>query len=346
MNTIGGKLAIRKALFNEYPLPSNPKPYFDNAIAMMQSIRSKNRFCADSFRMFRRNPRLFSLDDFESKFLASLLNQGYAVAPSFFSKAIIDRIYAKADKIFSDEKFKRENEESSAPASPPENVIRTIQGVRERTTELVEPLASIPDVLDIAFHETLLKIAAHFFLHIPRLYRVSLVRHYPHHRPKCLAGGQSESDCITSLNFLINLVDNDDTCGPFVFVPGIYNCLTGDSRERTETDSHFAGQTPPPNDEPLSPRSKWMMLRGERGSVVALPGSGKRGSVWSYPADVTNRPRTSIMIHISGYRVGAKPVLGQNRMLKWNFDRMTGLQQMFAHPALVDQPLPRLAKAG
>jgi len=346
MNAIGGKLAIRKALFNEYPLPPSHKPYFDNAITMMQSIRSKNRFCADSFRMFRRNPRLFSLDGFESQFLASLLNQGYAVAPSFFSKEIIDRIYAKADKIFSDEKLKRENEESSAPASPPENTIRTIQGVRERTTELVEPLASIPDVLDVAFHESLLKIAAHFFLHIPRLYRVSLLRHYPHHRPKCLAGGQPESDRCTSLNFLINLVDNDDACGPFVFVPGIYNCLTLDSPRRTETDFSFAGQPSPPTHEPLPPRSKWVMLRGQRGSVVALPGSGKRGSIWSYPTDVTNRPRTSIMIHISGYDVGDKPVIKQNRMLKWNFDRMTGLQQMFAHPALVHQTLPRLAKAG
>jgi phytanoyl-CoA dioxygenase PhyH len=347
MNSIGRKLAIRKALCSEYPLARAPQSYFGNAMRMMQSIRSHNRFCTESFRVLRRNQRMFSLDDSESQFLRALLNQGYAISPSFFSKEIVDRIYAKADAIFHKMALGHEDrvfvEISARPGK--EHGVRDGSRARERTLELVDPLISIPDVLDIAFHESLLKIAAHFFLHIPRLYKVSLVRHFPNHRPKCLAGLQRD-DQHGSLNIMIDLVDIDDARGPFVYVPGAQNCLTLDKRPAPAPSLPFREQGYVSDQESTPSRSKWVVLRGERGTVVGIPGSGTRGSIWTYPADVNNKPRTSIMIHISGYNPGDRPVMGQNRILKWNFDRMTGLQQMFAYPGIVDEPAPGLAKAG
>ena len=350
MTSIGRKLAIRKVLSSGHsPAPAR-KTYFRSAITMMRSIRSKNRFCAESFRIFQRNQPLLSLSEMESQFLTGLLNQGYAIAPSFFSKELIDRIYSKADAIFRREAavYKRRAMDEPAPYSPTGKDARNSSGPCERTVELVDPLASVPDLIDVAFHESLLKIAAYFFLHIPRIYKVSVVRHYPNHRPKCLAGIQQGAENHTSLNLIVDLVNRDDTRGMFVFVPGMRNCLTLDNGSPAKWNASAptkAANSTLDAEESVS-RNKWVVLRGERGSIVALPGGGKTGSIWSYPGDVHNNPRTSLVIQIAGYNVGEKPETGQNRILRWNFDRMTGLQQMFVHPAFIHEPSHGLAKAG
>lgn len=287
------KAAIRKALSSEHPAAFAPKAYFGSAITMMRSIRSKNRFCAESFRIFQRHQPFLSLDDLETQFLRGLLNQGYAIAPSFFSKELIDRIYTRADAIFRREAaiHARQAIEDS-PDSPAKKNAHLRSGAYERTVELVDPLGTIPDLIDIAFHESLLKIAAYFFLHIPRIYKVSVVRHYPNHRPKCLAGAHHGAENGNSLKLIVDLVDSDDTRGLFVFVPGLRNCLTLDNRSAVEPDScacASASVAAPNADEAVS-RNKWVVLHGERGSIVALPGDGKRGSIWSCPGDVNNSP--------------------------------------------------------
>jgi hypothetical protein len=97
---------------------------------------------------------------------------------------------------------------------------------------------------------------------------------------------------------------------------------------------------------PQSPRQKWVVLRGERGSIVALPHSNGRGAIWTYPADINNKPRTSIMIDIRACQHQDPVAEAQNCMRKWNFERLTDLQKMFAYPAFWDEPIPGLAKVG
>lgn len=341
MYKIRSELVIRKRSLSDYALTLPPKPRFGNAMNMMRAIRSGDHRCEEAFRIFRRNPRLFSLDELETQFLNSLLNKGYAIAPAFFSKELVDRVYARADGFFHNERCVREIT-LSLPREPSTGGRYT---THERTTGLIDPLVSIPDVLDIAFHESLLKIAAHFFLHIPRSYKVSVVRHFPNHRPKCFTfqGANEESG---SLNIMIDLLDIDDSRGPFVYVPGVYNCMTLDRRSLGASGVSECAPAYVPNQEKISSRSKWMVLRAERGSIVAVPGSGSSGSIWTYPADVNNKPRTTIMIQTCGYRSGDRLGRIRNRILKWNFDRMTSLQQLFAFPEFVDGPIPGLVKAG
>ena len=114
---------------------------------------------------------MFSLDETQSEFLAELLGKGYGIAPGFFSKELIDRIYLKADAIF------RQNgdgagvcsDRSSGEIRAGRNLYDGSAG-NDHLLEIIDPLAAIPEALDIVFHEAILKVAAHFFRHIPRCF--------------------------------------------------------------------------------------------------------------------------------------------------------------------------------
>jgi hypothetical protein len=347
MYRFGTTPAIRKSTSDIQQGPMARGAFLGSALRMMRSTRQQKRMYQESSRMFRRNPRLFSLDDLEFQFLRSLLNQGHAMAPAFFSKDLVDRIYTKADGIFNnfaaDERSVLIN---SSECTPQGKRMRDGSAIRERTIELIDPLVCIPEVLDIVFHESILKSSAHFLQHIPRLYKVSIVRHFPNHRPICLTRSQQETDRHDCLNIIIDLLDMDGTHGLLVYLPSKHNCLTFERNAPRESDISGSDRKRVPYMKTNSARSKWVVLRGDRGTIVAVSGGGDRGSVWTYPGDVNNKPRTSLRIQISGYKAGDLPAAPQNRILKWNFDRMTELQQMFAYPGLVDDPTPGFARVG
>ena len=87
---------------------------------------------------------------------------GYASAPGFFSKGLIDHIHSKADAMFRN------------MSHPPGQSASS-----ETEIELEDPLIHVSEALDIAFHESILKVVAHFYRHIPPVYRVGIVRYFP-----------------------------------------------------------------------------------------------------------------------------------------------------------------------
>lgn len=303
--------------------------------------------------MFRQNHRLFAMDDLEAQFISSLLSQGHAVAPAFFSKELVDRIYAKADVMF----HNFHGGENPRPIGltkgvPLQSGMNGTVVPRERFVELVDPLVNITEILDIVFHESILKIAGQFFRQIPLIYEVSLVRAVMGQRPQHLGTFAADED-RSPLYIFVNLADMDDTEGPIVFIPGTHASASSrvgpdDPATMHSYNAGPGGQRPHAQKPKRSgARKNWVVVRGDRGSIVAVHARGlPAGSIWAYPGDVTNRPRTSIRITVRSHHDKAAMETAQNRMLKWNFDRMTDFQKMFAHPRFVDERIPSLVKAG
>jgi hypothetical protein len=343
MYKFGRKPAIRTYGADEDPC-TRRRSLWHSALRLMRSMPAPNSY-QEAHRIFRRTPRLFALDEVEAEFLSDLLNRSYGVSPGFFSKGLIDRIQAKADAIFRN----TGGGKIDLPAPPGGHISadRKAHGAFsgfERAIQLPDPLASIPEALDIVFHESILKIAAHFFRQIPRGYKISIMRYCPNRLPMCLSRIHQGTDGRISLLFIVDLVDIEESHGPLVYIPEAHQIHTRPSVPPEEVqDGHVGGEH---GNSRKTERGKWVVLRGKRGSITAIAHRSSHASLWTYPADTSNNPRTSIIIIISGYKPGEIALQPQNRMLRWNFDRMTELQQMFAYPRFIDEPIPEFAKVG
>ena len=126
---------------------------------------------------------------------------------------------------------------------------RTLDGVSyeelaatEKTIALRDPLLRIPEALSVAFHEGILKIAANFLGYVPPLYRVTIVRDFPHNRPLHSSNFHKDNDESDSLQIFIYLVDIDDTRGPLVYVPGSNHYDVRSCRPRLSRDLGHCGE--------------------------------------------------------------------------------------------------------
>ena len=134
----------------------------------------------------------------------------------------MDHIHAKADVFF------RGMETSAPQVHEAPRQQRTKRGASsggspahaEQALELPDPLVHASEVLDIAFHESILKLEAHFFGHIPSMYRVGVSRYFPCDGAPHPGRFRQETNDLDSLEILIDLADVDDSRGPLVYVPG------------------------------------------------------------------------------------------------------------------------------
>ena len=76
------------------------RPYLYRAMRLMRSVYAYETIEENLRKTFRRNARLFELNEFESGQLESLRERGYALAPAFFSRELIDRVAAKTRTVF------------------------------------------------------------------------------------------------------------------------------------------------------------------------------------------------------------------------------------------------------
>jgi hypothetical protein len=298
--------------------PSPKRPYLYRAIRRMQSVcsRQEGNGEEDLRRILRRNPNSFALNEFETQQLESLSGRGYAFAPGFFSKGLVDHIRAKADAIF-----------RKMPAST------------DHTLELEGPLVEISEVLDIAFHESVLKVVAHFFRRVPPLYRVAIVRYLPSDCAPDSSRFRQEAHDSDSLEILIDLAAVDRTRGPLVYVPESHLHVSCRPRLLNAFGFPLAPRQLEDHEvERLYPRETWITLFGEQGSMTAIHRRGlSKGPVWAFPGDTSNKPRTAIRIDITSHRPGIRCEWKGNAMRKWNFDRMSKFQQVFTHAVFVEQ---------
>ncbi len=327
-------------------------PRLYNAIFKARLLSSRRDAAANPRDVFRRNQGLFEMDDLEKQHVESLRNHGYALAPGFFSKELVDRIYAKADAMFHN--LQIDGFGFSVPIRAGARVALSYDDLAatEKTIELRDPLVHIPEVLDIAFHESVLKIIGHFLRCVPVTYRVAIVRDFPHNDLIHATHFERDNDESDSLRIFIDLVDIDDTRGPLVYIPGSNHSVIHSRRPRLWRNlvlSASDGRLSEQEVERLYLRRTWVTLLAERGSIVAIHRNGIHKSVaWRHPprAGAANKPRTAIRLDVRGYKCGLTRQPSENRMRKYNFDRMSELQRLFARPAFVDDPEPALSRAG
>jgi hypothetical protein len=328
------------------------QPHLYSAICKARMLYSRRVAGAEMRRLFEQNSHLLTMNKAEAQQVNSLRDSGYALISDFFPPELIDRTFTKADAMFHNLEI-----DTHLAYSVQSKDRTTLEGLSydelatsEKMIALRDPLVRIPEVLDIAFHESILKIAANFLGCVPPLYRVTLVRDFPHNRPLHSSNFHKDNDESDSLQIFIYLVDIDDCSGPLVYIPGSNHYDVRSCRPRLCRDLGIPANDGRLSDEEVErvyPRRSWAALRTRRGSIAAIHGNGiHKGPAWSRPGDPNNRPRTALKLDLHGYKAGISRDFNENRILVSDYARMTELQRLFAHPTLVEREVARVAHAG
>jgi len=337
---VAARHPVQRSPFLLRTVRSYPRIY--GAICRARLAYSRRIAGAASRQLFERNRELMELNAFETRQVRALRESGYALMPEFIPKATIDRIYQRADALF------RSLQIDSARAYSVQMGQRTsLEGLSyeelaatEKMIAVRDPLINIRELQDVAFHSSILKIAATFLGYIPPLYRVTVVRDFPHNRPLHSSNFHKDNDEADSLQIFIYLVDIDDTRGPLVYIPESNHYDARSCRPRLSRDMGLPGNDGRISDEEVEriyPRESWAVLRTPRGSVAAIHGNGlHKGPAWPRPGDASNQPRTAIKLDLHGVKSGAARDMHENRLRRCDYERMSALQRLFAHAELVD----------
>ena len=318
------------------------QPNLYGAICRTRLFYSRRIAGAAARRSFHRNRALLVSSVLERSNIESLRTHGYTLLPEYFPATLIDLIYSKADAMFRDLQidFMRAYSIQTGERRSLEGLTYSDLAATEKMIALSDPLVHSPELLSLVFDASILRIAANFLGYIPTLYRVTMVRDFPHARPLHSSNFHKDNDESDSLQIFIYLVDIDDTRGPLVYIPGSNHYDARSCRPRLSRDLGIAandGRLSDDEVERVYPRSSWAVLRTKRGSVAAIHGNGiHKGPAGPRPGDPNNRPRTAIKLDLHGNKLGVRRDGKENRIRRCDFDRMTELQRLFAHAAVVE----------
>jgi len=327
-------------------------PHLYGAICRARLAYSRRIAASESRRQFERNRALFEMSQFEALQADNLRNDGYALIANYFAQDLIDRVYSAADHLFrslqidSQRAYSVQTGERASLAGLSYDELAS----SEKMIALRDPLVRIPELLGIAFHSSILKIAANFLGYVPPLYRVTVVRDFAHNRPLHSSNFHKDNDEADSLQIFIYLVDIDDTRGPLVYIPGSNHYDARSCRPRLSRDLGISGYDGRISDDEVArvyPPESWAVLRTGRGSIAAIHGNGlHKGPAWTRPGDPHNQPRTAIKLDLHGFKSGATRDFLENRIRRADFKRMTALQRLFAHAEIVDDDAAIAPAAG
>ncbi|HTZ75260.1 MAG TPA: phytanoyl-CoA dioxygenase family protein [Candidatus Aquilonibacter sp.] len=327
------------------------QPYLYSAICKARLLYSRRVAGARARASLHQNRALFAMDAFELEQVESMRTQGYALAPNFIPRELNDRLFAKADEAFRSLQvdLRRAYTVQSGERASLAGLSYEELAASEKMIALRDPLVLIPELAQVAFDERILKIAANFLDCVPPLYRVMVVRDFPHNRPLHSSNFHKDNDEADSMQIFIYLVDIDDRCGPLIYVPGSNRYDVRSCRPRLSRDLGIAGNDGRLSDEEVErvyPRNTWAVLRTERGSLAAIHGNGiHKGPAWARTGDPFNRARTAIRLDLQGYKAEAKRDSRENRMPRTVWEEMSELQRLFVHATFVESA-PSLAMAG
>jgi Phytanoyl-CoA dioxygenase (PhyH) len=318
------------------------RPALYSTICRSRLFYSRRIAGVEARREFRSNVSLFRMNGFEALQVASLRHRGYALAPRFVAQELVSRIYAQADTM-----FRNLHVDARRAYSVQDGDRESLAGLSyeqlastEKMIALRDPLLHIPELLGVAFHESILKVAANFLDCIPPLYRVMVVRDFPHSRALHSSNFHKDNDESDSLQIFIYLVDIDDHCGPLVYVPSSNHYDIRSCRPRLSRDLGIDANDGRLSDEEVEriyPRDSWVALHTARGGVAAIHGNGiHKGPAWARPGDPANRPRTAIRLDLHGHKSGVVRDRQENRIRQSDFASMSPLQRLFAHASIVD----------
>ncbi len=318
------------------------QPNIYSAICRARLFYSRRVAGSKERSAFQRNRDMLKMNDFEKGHAESLRRYGYALASQYFPIELIDHLYQKADAMFRSLQidFGRAYSVQSGQRADLRNLSYEQLASTEKMIALGDPLLHIPELLHIAFNESILRIAGNFLGCIPPLYRVTVVRDFPHNRPLHSGNFHKDNDESDSMQIFVYLVDIDDRRGPLVYVPGSNHYDVRSCRPRLSRDLGIDANDGRLSDEEVErtyPRSGWAVLRTVRGSVAAIHGNGiHKGPAWARPGDPANKPRTAIKLDLHGHKAGIARDGKENRIWRSDFERLSAMQRLFAHATPVE----------
>ena len=151
------------------------QPHLYSAVCRARMFHSRRIAGAAARRLFTQSPESFRSNPFESRQVQSLRRSGYALAPDFVAKATIDSIFAQADAMFRDLKIDlgRAYSVQNGQRRSLEHLSYDELAATEKMIALRDPLLHIPELVDVAFHETHPENRGEF----SRIYSAALSRH-------------------------------------------------------------------------------------------------------------------------------------------------------------------------
>ncbi len=297
-------------------------PYLYSAICKARLFYSRRVAGARTRSVYAQHRDLFVMNDVEECQVESLRSRGYALLPTFFPSELIGRLFAAADAMFRNLQidFKRAYSVQTGERTSLEGLSYDELAASEKMISLRDPLAQIPELLGVAFHESILKIAANFLGYVTPLYRVTVVRDFPHNRPLHSSNFHKDNDESDSLQIFIYLVDIDDTRGPLVYIPGSNHYDVRSCRPRLSRDLGLPGNDGRLSDEEVErvyPRDLGVLCehRAEASPRFTAMASTK-ALRWTHPATRNNQPRTAIKLDLHGYKTGVIRDGKENRISK------------------------------
>lgn len=326
-------------------------PHLYNA---MRQVRFKlSKYVANSTRVwqYQTSQELFRPNAFEAQHVAELRKNGITILEGFIDEAVIDRIEAKADTLFRNLDIQKENTYSVFNKLLPSLDGFTYDEIRtfESVISLRDPLLAIPEIADVTFHETIMKITANYFGYVPREKSLVVLRNFPHAEPLHASNFHIDSDYDEVIQVFVYLVDVDGRRGPFLFIPGSHGNDARPCMPRSNADLGLGANYLRHSDEEVAkyyPRSQWVPIKAKRGSVVIAHTNGfHKGPVWDEFGHPDNQFRDLINFTQRSTSVGVvkhdlKRLLGTGpgerpsfKLHRRDFERLTPLQRLAVQEA-------------
>jgi hypothetical protein len=292
--------------------------------------------------LFRSKAGLFSMTSRERQHSEELRAQGFTLIPGFLDFDTVDHLYRRADQLFhslqldSRDAYSVQNKQRSSLDGLSYEELEA----SEKMIAIRDPLLSIPEVIPIAFHESILKIVTNFLGYVAPWYKPLIVRDFPGARARESSNFHKDNDEADSVQAFVYLVDIDDTRGPLVYVPGTNHYDARSCRPRLSRDLGIAGFDGRISDEEVAkyyPPSSWSFLRVKRGTLAIIHGNGlHKGPAWPDYSASSNRPRTAVRLDFQGHKFGkANNIWKGAKIRAEDFRRLTPLQRLFTEEAAV-----------
>jgi hypothetical protein len=277
----------------------------------------------------------------EHKHFNNLTHQGFTIIPDFFPVELVDKIQDRADALF------RELKIDPYAAYSVHNKKRTsLIGLSyqeleasEKMIVLEDPLLNIPESIEIAFNETVLRIVTNFLGYVAPWYKVMILRDFPSDRPREASNFHKDNDEADSVQAFVYLVDIDDTRGPLVYIPGTNRYDVKSCRPRLNRDLGSQANDGRISDEEIEkyyPRSTWQAVHVKRGSVAIIHGNGfHKGPSWPQYGASSNKSRTAIRLDFHGHKLGLNMREKATKIYRTDYTPLNKLQKLFADEGAV-----------
>jgi ectoine hydroxylase-related dioxygenase (phytanoyl-CoA dioxygenase family) len=291
--------------------------------------------------LYRQEKSLFAMNALEAKHCEELSNQGFTVVENFFEIALMDTILEKADQRLRSlqlDFYDAYSVQNKRRASLEGLSYRELE-VSEKMIALKDPLLHLPECVDIAYHESILKIVTNFLGYVTPWYKVMLLRDFPGDRPREASNFHRDNDETDSIQAFVYLVDIDDTRGPLVYVPGTNRYDVKSCRPRLSRDLGIDADDGRISDSEMGkyyPKDTWRAVRVKRGSIAIIHGNGfHKGPAWLRYGDPNNKARTAIRLDFHGHRLGCNMRWKGNKIKRDDYVRLSTLQKLFTEESAV-----------